>query len=120
MRPCQCSTSRISSTDIRPREREDFRALLRERRHCKNVLERTRISKLVRKQLRFHMRQLRNAKLNEILSDFRDLGRLNVIHEEGMRRQHSTSEQPSPDDFANLLEDIFASETDIHDPMVHA
>ena len=37
-----------------------------------------------------------------------------------MKRQHSTSEQPSPDDFADLFENIFASETDIHDPLVHA
>ena len=108
------------STDIRPWEKEDFRALLRERRHCKNALEKARTSKLVRKQLRFHMRQRRNAKLNEILSEFRDLGRLNVIHEEGMKRQQSTSEQPSPDDCADLFEDIFASETDSHDPLVHA
>ena len=66
------------------------------------------------------MRQRRNAKLNETSSEICDLGRLNVIHGEGMKRQHSTSEQPSPDDFADLLEDIFASETDIHDALVHA
>ena len=76
-------------TDIRPWEREDDCALLRERKYCTNVLERTRISKLVRKQLRFHVRQRRNAKLNEIPSEFRDLGRLNVLREEGNSPQVS-------------------------------
>ena len=95
-------TSNRPLTYVRGKEKI-FRALLRERRHCKNALERARISKLVRKQVRFHMRQRRNAKLNEILSEFRDLGRLNVIREEGMKRQQSTSEQPSPDDCADLL-----------------
>lgn len=102
------------STDARkPWEREDFRYLLQQRRQCRCAVERAHFSKLIRKHLRCHMRLRRNEKLNEILNEFSSLNRLHAVRDDGIKR-HSCSTQPSPDDFADFLENIFSTEDDSH------
>ena len=57
------------------------------------------------------MREKRNAKLDAILDEFRGLKRLAPAADVPIKhRRNNIAKQPSPDEFAEFLADIFAAE----------
>ena len=99
---------------LRPRSHQHiiqphFQRLLDFRRRCRDKRERCRLSKLIRSGLRRAMRRRRNAQLNEVLLEFRDLNRLESIRHDPLNNMNRSHEHdPQPDGFAEYLARIFA------------
>ena len=69
-----------------PWQQLHFQSLLDLRRRCRDKRERCRLSKLIRSGLRREMRRRRNARLNEVLLEFRDLNRLESIRHDALNK----------------------------------
>ena len=79
------------------------------RRGCRDKRERCRLSKLIRSGLRQEMRRRLNARLNDVLLEFRDLNRLESIRHDPLNNTNRYHEHdPHPDEFAEYLAGIFA------------
>ena len=87
--------------------------LMRLRRGCRDKVERCRLSKEIRTELRREMRQKRNAKLDSVLREFKDFSRLESVWHDPVKSSRSVRAQdPSPHDFAEYLSGIFAADED--------
>ena len=75
----QQSVRRINTTLKLPKQRpvwqdDVLQGLLQRRRAAHDRFERANLSKLIRKHLRQNMRRRRNARVSQILAEFKDLG----------------------------------------------
>ena len=112
---CQNDAKKSSSSSPTPEPWQipSVQALLQERRGCRDKAQRAMLSKLIGKHLRANMRQKRNKRLNDILSEFRDLGNIASINEDPVRHQRKlTGAEPSKEDFTGTLSAIFSSDAD--------
>ena len=111
----QQSVRRINTTLKVPKQRpvwqddvlQDF---LQRRRAAHDRFERANLSKLIRKHLRQNMRRRRNARVSQILSEFKDVGQLDSAHIAPIRRIETASLGPTPDMFRSCLGNIFVSD----------
>ena len=89
--------------DMKPLYRTDLKHLLVHHRQCKDRSDRARISKLTwsQAQLRQHMRSRRNHRLNCILTEFRDLGRIEAVRHDPIQYRKSSPDGPSTQDFSD-------------------
>ena len=95
-----------------------FDALLAERRRTGSKSQRAQISKSIRKHLRRALREQRNGRIKHVLDEFKDLDRLThharaPVYPCPPRKDENC---PGPDEFANFLENIFASEMGFESP----
>ena len=95
-----------------------FHALLVERRRTGSKSQRAQISKSIRKHLRRALREQRNGRIKHVLDEFKDLDRLThharaPVYPCPARKDENC---PGPDEFANFLENIFASEMGFESP----
>ena len=99
--------------ESKPWQNPDVQHLMSLRRGCRDRLERCRLSKLIQKHLRREMRSKRNAKLERVLHEFRDLNRLESVWHDPVKPSCSDHAQdPSPREFADYLSGVFASTVD--------
>ena len=95
-----------------------FHALLFERRRMRSKSQRAQISKSIRKHLRRALREQRNGRIKHVLDEFKDLDRI-AHHARAPVYPCPTRKDekcPGPDEFANFLENIFASEMGFESP----
>ncbi|CAE7565538.1 unnamed protein product [Symbiodinium natans] len=112
-------TAQRDLADVKPWQRQDFQDLLAQRRQCRDREGRARLSKQIRAHLRRHMRDRRNRRVNDILSEFRCLNRIEDVYHNPCKAVKNTREGPSPHEFTKYLEDIFTPDRmEMQDPHV--
>jgi len=80
------------------------------RRESKNKEQRAKISKEILKQIRRYQRRKQNRRTEEILQEFKELNRFDSILKDPIKSSRTAVDsQPTPEDFAIFLEDIFLS-----------
>ena len=96
---------------IEPFKEHNFREPLSCRRSCKSVVERRASSIQIRKVLRTFQRLKQNKKLNAMLDEFRDLGRMEATFRDPVCcMQVDKWAMPSTQGFTNSLSDILQSD----------
>ena len=98
----------------------EFQSLLEQRRGCSDPEVRKVLSKQIRKQARKEIRRCRNDRAEQILKEFKDLDQLDRLRFLPARnKQQASSADASPQQFADFLSDIFASDW-VHDAGVNS
>ena len=91
-----------------PRKQPGFQQLLTRRMGSSRTAKRREPSKQIRKSLRAFQRKRQNQRLNGVLQDFQDLGRLDAVFRDlFVAAQHDVNKMPKAQDFAACLADIF-------------
>ena len=102
------------SSSQEPWKDAEFQNLLSQRRACHDAVQRTQLSKRIRKILRARMREKRNHRIANILKDFRQLGDMEIAHFDPFRPcKGSSHNKPVPAEFASFLADIFKVEDEL-------
>ena len=110
---CEAEKSGSSAPTLEPWQNPIIQTLIQERRGCRDKTQRAMLSKQIRKHLRANMRQKRNKRLNDILTEFRDLGNIATINDDPIRHQTKlSSAEPSKEDLTTTLSAIFSSDAD--------
>eukprot|EP00973_Karenia_brevis_P074679 10377786-Karenia_brevis.AAC.1 len=100
------SDDRFQFEEKKPWLNEEIRKLMHERGNTKDKLRRKDLSKRLKKMIRQSLRKWKDTKTVQILDEFKQLDRLQQI---GIRHQiENTETKPHPDDFAKILEEIYA------------
>ena len=91
-------------------EDPNFQQLLQQRRGSQCRHERMEASKQIRKHIRKHLRERRNLRTARILAEFVQLNRLDDVHHDPAKphKRSNAEKQPTPQMFAEYLQDIFA------------
>ena len=91
-------------------EDPNFQQLLQQRRGSQCRHERMEASKQIRKHIRKHLRERRNLRTERILAEFVQLDRLDDVHHDPAKphKRSNAEQQPTPQMFAEYLQDIFA------------
>ena len=91
-------------------EDPNFQQLLQQRRGSQCRHERMEASKQIRKHIRKHLRERRNLRTERILAEFVQLNRLDDVHHDPAKphKRSNAEKQPTPQMFAEYLQDIFA------------
>ena len=109
----EAEKSGSSAPTLEPWQNPIIQTLIQERRGCRDKTQRAMLSKQIRKHMRANMRQKRNKRLNDILTEFRDLGNIATINDDPIRHQTKlSSAEPSKEDFTTTLSAIFSSDAD--------
>ena len=94
----KCSTPETSPSCCKPWQDAEVKRLVAERKGCRDRARRLELSKLILKAVRCAKRRYCTAEAKRILQEFRDLNRLNMIHDSPTSLSHD--QQCSPDSFA--------------------
>ena len=98
----------------KPWQDVEVRRLVADRKGCRDRVRRLELSKLILKAVRCAKRRYCTAEAKRILQEFRDLNRLQSVHNSPTSPSHD--QQCSPDSFAELLESVYASSADCPSP----
>ena len=111
----QMSTPQSSPQDFcKPLQSAEMKRLVNERRSCSNQITRRQLSKDIFKVVRQLTRQYQTDQTKKILASFKNLGRLDRSHR--CPRSKSSQNECQPEDFAELLSQIYSSDDPVELP----
>ena len=102
---CSKPSNDVLSTE--PWKDPDVKRLVSERRTCRKSSRRLELSKAIMKAVRITKRKYCSSETKAILEQFKDLKRLNLVHDSPS--SVAPDQQCSPDSFALLLKCVYAS-----------
>ena len=111
----QMSTPQSSPQDFcKPWQSAEVKRLVNERRSCSNQITRRQLSKDIFKVVRQLTRQYQTDQTKKILASLKNLGRLDHSHR--CPRCKSSQNECQPEDFAELLSQIYSSDNPVELP----
>ena len=93
----------------KPWECEDIKKLRHDRKNAPSQSERTRLSKLIRKQVRQSLRKWQSEQAEQVLKEFTDLQRTEYLQRAPVLRKQC-ADVVEPECFAKLLREVYESD----------
>ena len=104
------NVSKVSRDRTKPWEEPEIQVLLRQRRDCTTPVERKVISKQIQKVSRKLVRKYKDEKVERVLKEFADLGRLDNISKDTKPKKETSATIESVE-FVKLFENVYMKVT---------